>query len=375
MHPHSSDKPKLHMLPGRFLTRLTVLVTVLGLQAFFWPATPSFAYKTHSTSRATYKKVAKKKVPKKRHKRKYRKKTSKRHSKRVEAKAVYCVDLKRKKTLLARNADKTLPIASLTKLVTALVTLERLPLKRKVTVPKNIRRVPKSVVGLRPGDRVSVRDLLHGLLIRSGNDCAETLASAYPGGRKAFIKAMNHKVRKMGTRHTRFYTPSGLDSKIARKINGKKSVHVRSNVSTAREMARITRIAFSNRTIRTICRKKSHVIASAKKKGGYRVRNTNKLLRSNLPLVGGKTGYTNRAGHCLASAFTPGRNVFLIVVLGSPDHFRDTRLVYRKALKKTAKDNVLRRRRAGKAHERRLALHKNYRSWKATQKYLSPRLW
>jgi D-alanyl-D-alanine carboxypeptidase len=194
--------------------------------------------------------------------------------------------------------------------------------------------VPKSVVGLKAGDQITVRDLLHGILIRSGNDCAETLACAYPGGRTAFVKAMNRKVRRMGAKHTVFYTPSGLDSKVALTRKGKKSIHVRPNVSTAREMALIARLAFSNKTIRTISRKKSYVIASKKQKHGYRVSTTNKLLRTNLPVVVGKTGYTNRAGHCLASAFTPGSKVFLIVVLGSPDQFRDTRLVYRKALKK-----------------------------------------
>ena len=67
----------------------------------------------------------------------------------------------------------------------------------------------------------------------------------------------------------------------------------------------------------------------------YPVRNTNKLLRGDLPISGGKTGFTGSAGHCLVTQFTPPRNEFLIVVLGSPDHFRDTRLVYRQVLKQT----------------------------------------
>lgn len=353
MNRKSETTASRWIAPGR----LTVMLVIVGLLALYWPASPSFAYRGHSKARATYKKAVKKKVVKKRTGRKVGKKKSRRASRGVEAKAVYCVDLKNRQTLLSRNADRKLPIASLTKLVTALVVLDRVPLTKKVKVPKNIRRVPKAVVGLRPGDLVTVKDLLHGLLIRSGNDCAETLASAYPGGRSAFIRAMNRKVRKMGMKRTVFYTPSGLDSKITRKRKGKKSLQVRSNVSTAREMARIARVAFSNKTISSICRKKSHIIASTKKKRGYRVRTTNKLLRSNLPLVGGKTGYTNRAGHCLASAFTPGRNVFLIVVLGSPDHFRDTRLVYRKALKKARKYKRVRTRRA-QSYRPRIAFYR-----------------
>jgi D-alanyl-D-alanine carboxypeptidase len=253
----------------------------------------------------------------------------------VEAKAVYCVNLRGNQTLLSRNADQQLPVASLTKLVTALVALDQLPLDRKVTVPDHIKTIPKSVVGLKAGDSLSVMDLLHGLLIGSGNDCAETLACAVPGGSKTFIAAMNKKVKSMGAQRTVFYTPSGLDQKTPNTKEGKITVDVDSNVSTAREIATIAGTAFSNPTIRSICLKKNHVLASSSKSGGYSVKNTNKLLRDNLPLIGGKTGFTARAGHCLATEFTPGRNIFLIVVLGSPDHFRDTRLVYHKALKET----------------------------------------
>lgn len=255
----------------------------------------------------------------------------------IQAKAAYCVDLHEKKPIVSRNADKRLPVASLTKLVTALVVLDRMPGQRMVTVPEHIKKIPKSVVGLKPGDRVAVRDLLHGLLISSGNDCAETLACAYPGGRKAFISAMNLKARSLGAKHTVFYNPSGLDIRVPGSGKDEKSEHVRSNVSTAREMAIIARTAFSNKTIKQICAKKSYVMHSSLNGRGYRIRTTNRLLKDNLPVVGGKTGYTARAGHCLASAFTPGGRVFLIVVLGSPDHFHDTRLIYRKALRDTEK--------------------------------------
>lgn len=277
------------------------------------------------------------------------------HSRTVQAKAVYCVDLNRHKPIVSRNADKRLPVASLTKLVTALVVLDHMRQNRirhnhAITVPDNIKKVPKSVVGLKPGDRVAVRDLLHGLLIGSGNDCAEALAQAFPGGRKAFIRAMNRKVRSLGTKHTVFYNPSGLDIKLAKSGKDHKSIRLRSNTSTAKEMAIIARAAFANETVRSICHKKSYVMHSSLRKQGYRVRTTNKLLRGNLPLIGGKTGYTARAGHCLASAFTPGRNAFLIVVLGSPDHFQDTRLLFKKALRETKKTGIESRKLGKQAH-------------------------
>ncbi len=251
----------------------------------------------------------------------------------VKAKAVCCVNLVGNSVLIAYNADQRLPIASLTKLITALVTIEHMSLDRKILVPRNVQKTPKSVVGLIPGDMVSVKDLLHGLLMQSGNDCAETLARSFPRGRSAFVKAMNKKARSLRAHRTLFYTPSGLDAKLLRTENGKTQATVKSNISTAREVARIAQAAFANNTIRSICLKRHFTMESTRKNQGYRVSNTNRLLREGLPLSGGKTGFTVKAGHCLATSFSPGRKNLLIVVLGSTDHFGDTRLLYRRALK------------------------------------------
>jgi len=323
--------------------RLAIILGILSILMFSWGVALSQAEQRGTKIRQAHNKYAKKKIEKKkcplkkvmkrRAAKKIDKKKAKQPPKGIQAKAFYCENLASNRTLLARDPDKQLPIASLTKLVTALVTLDRMPLSQKVMIPDDIKSVPKSVVGLKAGDHVTVEDLLHGLIMNSGNDCAEALASAYPGGRDKFIEMMNEKVRSLGTRSTHFYTPSGLDQKIDHPTDGKKVGDVASNVSTAREIAEIARAAFSNKTVREISRKRTHLMASAIEKTGYLVKNTNKLLRDDLPLVGGKTGYTAKAGHCLATAFTPGRNIFMIVVLGSPDHFRDTRLVYRKALK------------------------------------------
>jgi D-alanyl-D-alanine carboxypeptidase len=294
------------------------------------------SYSEARPEKHAHKKVAQKKPVKK--KAEARKRNT--ASRGVEAKAVYCVNLRDKETVMARNADKQLPVASLSKLITALVTLDGMPLDRKIPVPDHIKSVPKSVVGLKAGDKLTVEDLLHGLLIGSGNDCAESIACAYPGGKQAFVNAMNKKVRSLGMRRTVFYTPSGLDKKGPIDKETKEPIEVDSNVSTAREIGRIAEVAFANTVIRDILRKKSYTLASATDSGGYSVRTTNKLLKDNLPVVGGKTGFTARAGHCLATEFRPGRNAFIIVVLGSPDHFRDTRLVYHKALKEATRIKV-----------------------------------
>ncbi len=326
--------------------RFAIIFGIASILAFSFPLTTS-AEQRNSKLKQTHNKYTKKKLEKKhaiikkvtkvKADKKIDKKKVKQPPKGIQAKAFFCENLPSKRTLLARDPDKQLPVASLTKLITALVALDKLALNQKITVPESIKSVPKTVVGLKPGDRITVEDLLHGLLINSGNDCAETLACGYPGGRDKFIQMMNEKVKSMGMLSTHFYTPSGLDHKAEHTVEGKKVEDVESNVSTAREISQIALAAFSNRLIREISKKQTHVMASAIDKNGYSVRNTNKLLRDDLPLVGGKTGYTAKAGHCLATAFTPGRNVFMIVVLGSPDHFRDTRLVYRKALKEVSR--------------------------------------
>jgi D-alanyl-D-alanine carboxypeptidase len=255
----------------------------------------------------------------------------------VQAKAFFCMDEARNTVVMSKNADQSLPVASLTKLVTAMVALENMKLSQKVTIPSDIKTVPKSVVGLKPGDQVSVEDLLHGLLIGSGNDCAEALAASFRGGKTKFVTAMNKKVNLLGATHTIFYTPSGLDRKIASEGDSDSTQEVDSNVSTAREMALIAKEAFSSDTIRSISHKKSYVMGGCLAKNGYSVRTTNKLLHGNLPIVGAKTGFTVRAGHCLASKFSAEGNSLLIVVLGSPNHFKDTRLVYQKVIKQLSK--------------------------------------
>ncbi len=259
--------------------------------------------------------------------------TNDHRSQTVKAKAVCCINLASNRILISRNVDQPLPIASLTKLITALVTMDSMPLDRKVPVPSIVRKTPKSVIGLIPGDLVSIKDLLHGLLMQSGNDCAETLARSFPGGRRAFLRAMNKKARALRAHRTLFYTPSGLDAKLKRIDKGEPQETVKSNISTAREVARIAQAAFANNTIRSICLKRHFIMGSQKKKEGYRVSNTNRLLRESFPLTGGKTGFTVKAGHCLATGFSPGSKNLLIVVLGSTDHFGDTRLLYRQALK------------------------------------------
>jgi len=255
---------------------------------------------------------------------------------RIQAKALVCVDNSCNKVVLARNISEPLPIASISKLLSAMVVLDGMNLKRIIRVPDDIRKVPRHRVGLRPKDLLSVEDLLHGMLIESGNDCAEAVARAYPkGGRAGFIRAMNRKALKLGASSVRMYTPSGLDklTTLGRK-DGRDLVQKQPNVATASDVALIARHAFNYPLIKKISRIKRHVVRSRNKKSRvYHLANNDKLLHGKLPIAGAKTGYTNMAGRCIVALFKDRKSDYTVVVLNTNRHFKAAEKIYRWACK------------------------------------------
>jgi D-alanyl-D-alanine carboxypeptidase len=255
---------------------------------------------------------------------------------RIKAKALFCIDNSSNKVVLARNISEPLPIASISKLLTAMTVLDGMNLKRIVRVPDDIRQVPRHRVGLRRGDLLSVEDLLHGMLIESGNDCAEALARAYPkGGRAGFMRDTNRKALRLGAKSVRLYTPSGLDklNTLGRK-GGRDLVAKQPNVATATDVALIARHAFSYPLIRKISRKKKHIIKTRnKKKRVYHLANNDKLLHRKLPVAGAKTGYTNMAGRCIVALFKDRKSDYTVVVLNTNRHFKAAEKIYHWACK------------------------------------------
>jgi D-alanyl-D-alanine carboxypeptidase len=257
---------------------------------------------------------------------------------RVRAKALYCVDYSSNRVVLSRNVSEPLPIASITKLITAMVVIDEMNLDRVIAAPRDIRRVPRHRVGIRPGDRFTVRDLLHGMLIESGNDCAEALARAYPkGGRLAFVRRMNRKAILIGAASTRIYTPSGLDRRVTLgRMNGRTVVNKRPNVATAEDVARIARHAFGYSLIRRIAGMKRYTMVSRNKRvRKYPLRTNDKLLSRPLPVAGAKTGYTDLAGKCIVALFKDAKKAkdYMVVVLNTRNHFRAAERIYRWACK------------------------------------------
>jgi D-alanyl-D-alanine carboxypeptidase len=207
------------------------------------------------------------------------------------------------RTLAARDADTPRPMASITKLMTVLVALERLPLDRVVTVTAPAARVGESSLDLRAGDRLPVRDLVAGALVPSANDAATALAIAAGGSVPRFVSLMNRKARQLGLTGTHFENPHGLDEQ--------------GHVSTARDVAALLRAALRNPVIRRYVGS-----AQATLSDGRTVVSTDNLISKVPGIVGGKTGHTALAGWSQV-AFARARGVGITAaVLGEPSEAR-----------------------------------------------------
>lgn len=205
--------------------------------------------------------------------------------------------------LLEQNADARLPIASITKLMTALVTLDHAGPGERVTVEPLASSVGESSIHLRRGERLPVRDLLAAALIQSANDATFALAGHVGPDVRGFVRRMNRKARALGLEDTQFVRPDGLDTP--------------GHLSSARDVLALARAAMRKPLIRSLVRRESARIA-----GGRSLFAWNDLLGEYPGLIGVKTGHTDAAGWCqVAAARRDGLTIYA-VVLGSPTRAR-----------------------------------------------------
>ena len=203
--------------------------------------------------------------------------------------------------VLAQHGDRArVPIASITKLMTVLVTLEHARLDDVVTVEPSASEVGESTINLRPGERITVRDLVSAALIQSANDAANALAEYVgKGDTNAFVELMNAKARELGLDDTHFVRPDGLD--------------VAGHVSSARDVTKLAQILMHDSFVRSVVRERTTTIS-----GGRTLHTWNDLLGQFPGLLGVKTGHTGAAGWCeVAAARGPGVTIY-VAVLGSP---------------------------------------------------------
>lgn len=231
---------------------------------------------------------------------------------RIRAAAALLYNPRTDEVLWADRGLDQRPIASITKVMTALVLLDQEPeLARDVVVSRrDVRRA--STTHLVRGERVTLDALLHLALIASDNAAARILARASGWGTRLFVERMNLKAAELGLRGTRFVEPSGLDER---------------NVSTPYDVARLIAAAGEVPALSRIMRKWTHRLRTDRRR--VNIRNTNRLLRSRHVIQGGKTGFINEAGYCLTALVElPGADPVALVVLGARSNagrFREAR--------------------------------------------------
>jgi len=208
--------------------------------------------------------------------------------------------------ILGKDENKKSAMASTTKIMTAIVVIENSNLDDVVEVSVKAACTGGSRLGLRQGDKISVRDLLYGLMLKSGNDAAVALAEHVAGSVENFANLMNNKVRELDLKNTHFVTPHGLDNQ--------------NHYTTACELAKITDYSLNNEIFAKIVATKSYMVMV----NGYpkNINNTNELLGNFAGVYGVKTGFTNNAGRCLVTA-AKNENVDIITVVLQADTKRD----------------------------------------------------
>ncbi len=225
------------------------------------------------------------------------------------ARAVLIKDLATSTTLYQKDAGISLPVASTTKIMTALVASEYFKQNSVLTVGSSA-NTPGSKVGLVSGENLTFRALLYGLLLNSGNDAAYTLAENYPGKILGFVSAMNKKALELGLVNTHFDNPAGFDSP--------------NHYSSAEDLSKITEEALKNYQLAKIFATKETSIVSLNKKYTHQLFNLNKLLSSVNGVLGVKTGTTEGAKESLVTLVERKGHKILLVLLGSDDRFGET---------------------------------------------------
>lgn len=203
--------------------------------------------------------------------------------------------------LYNKNAKEQRKMASLTKMMTAILLVENCEMNEQITIDKRACYIGGSEAGIKPNDTITAENLLYGMLLPSGNDCAMAIGYHIGGSIENFAAMMNKKAKELGLEDTNFENPHGLDSE--------------NHYTSAYSMALISRYALSYKKIRDVAATKEATVNL----GSFtkQLRNTNSLLRTYDKADGGKTGFTNGANRCLVASASENNLKLIAVVLGS----------------------------------------------------------
>ena len=232
----------------------------------------------------------------------------------ISANKAVVMDLNSGRVLYDLNKDEPQLIASITKIMTCLVTIMYSDLEKQVVVDESVLESYGSSVYLEVGEEIKLIDLLYGLMLRSGNDAATQIAKTVAGTEEAFVYLMNEYASAIGMKNTHFVNPHGLDS------NGV------GNTSTAYDMALLTKVAMQNETFRTIFGTQEYRATSNLKT--YHWEGKNKLFSMYEYTTGGKTGYTDAARRTLVTTASKDNMNLVVVTLNDGNDFQDHKSLY-----------------------------------------------
>lgn len=227
----------------------------------------------------------------------------------ISAKAYVLMAADTREVLCAYNEDEKLPMASTTKIMTSLIALEQGIPEQQIKVSSDMVAVEGTSIGLLPDDLITVRTLVYGMLLESGNDAANVTAYAVAGGQTQFLDLMNQKAKEIGMFNTCFETVSGLDSE--------------NHYSTAYDMALLGSYAIQNPEFLKICSTKTARVSYGNPPYARTFENHNKMLSYYDGAIGIKTGFTKKSGRCLVSAATRNGVTLVAVTLNAPNDWSD----------------------------------------------------
>lgn len=235
----------------------------------------------------------------------------------INAKSGIAIDLKTGGVLFAKNAHDRLSIASITKLMTAMLIMEESNFDEIAKISANAASVGGSRMDLKAGEEISVENLMYGVVIQSANDAASALAEHNAGTVEKFVQKMNQKALQFGLVNTHYSNPIGLDGK--------------DNYSSAYDLAKLGKYIYQKQFIKEAALITEKEVTSVSKDLTHKLKSTNELLGRNelgIHFKGLKTGKTEEAGLCLVSiAEDENGHEILTVLLNSPDRFKETKIL------------------------------------------------
>ena len=231
---------------------------------------------------------------------------------RISAKAAVLYNPSTDTFLYSKNENTPLPMASTTKIMTAIVAIENAELDKIVTVDDRAIGIEGSSIYLKQGEELSIESLLYALLLRSANDAAAAIAYEIADSIEAFSLMMNQKAQELGLNNTSFENPHGLDAK--------------NHYTSARDLAILSAYAISNPIFKEICSTKKKIIESSLE--SRLIINHNKLLNFYDGCIGIKTGYTKKSGRSLASAAEKYGQTLVCVTINAPDDWNDHKKLF-----------------------------------------------